>query len=433
MPAPTTAPKLALHGGPKTVTESLPPWPAFNEAEIAEAHATMTRSRESFSEACSALKGGITDKLEAKLAEWLGRRHILSTCGGGPALHIACLAAGVQLGDEVITTPYSWGQTVSCILQAGGIPIFADIDPERLTLDPASIEARITPRTKAIVLVHIYGQPADMKAIMALADKHDLVVIEDCAQAQGSREDGQYVGTLGHMSCFSIGSGKNLAAGDGGFLATDDDQLFQRCVLAGMHPGRAKRDITDEALKQQVDSLIYTYRISTFTAAIAYRQLDRLEELNTWRRRNMAALREQLADLPGIRPQALPADVDPAYHLCPWTFVADEVPGVARRQFMDALRAEGVPISGSYVGTPIHLRPIFQNKEWWLGNGYPWAAHPAGDSISYATGDCPVAEQRCAELDLMMGGSAWYQDLTPMVEQIGEAFRKVTAQLDQLG
>ncbi|MBM4049940.1 MAG: hypothetical protein FJ279_32995, partial [Planctomycetes bacterium] len=248
----------------------------------------------------------------------------------------------------------------------------------------------------------------------------------------GSRYKGKPVGTQGHLGCFSIGSGKNLAAGDGGMLVADDRDLFEKALLAGMHPGRTNREITNPELKARIDSLIYTYRINTFTAALALKQMDRLEETNGWRRRNAQQLREALSGVPGIRPVALPADRDPAWHILPWTFAAEDLPGITRGQYLKALQAEGVPIGGSYVGTPIHLRRIFQKKDWWLGRGYPWAASPRNEQIAYRKGDCPVAERRCAELDLMMGGGWAWKDVSPLIAQIVAAFRKVTAAPDRL-
>jgi dTDP-4-amino-4,6-dideoxygalactose transaminase len=422
--------KLAVLDGPKAVTAGAPNWPHFSDEEISAVTECLKRSREDWKWACSAAGGGPAEELESIFAEYLGRQHAVSTCGGGPALHIACMAAGVGLGDEVITTPYSWGQTSACILQAGGVPVFADISPRTLTLDPECIEDKVTDATKAIVLVHIYGVPADMDGVMEVARRHDLVVIEDCAQAQGSRYKGDLIGTHGDISCFSIGSGKNLAVGEGGMIATDERELYEKCLLAGMHPGRTKGEIEDPELSDRVDSLIYTYRIGTFSAALACRQMERLEEMNAWRRRNAAKLREELDDVPGIAPLDLPEGHDPAYHMIPWSFVPDDVPGVSRSQYVRALSAEGVPIGGSYVGTPIHLRRTFQRKEWWLGNGYPWAASDRGDDISYGRGDCPVAERRCSELDLRLGGGTWWKDVTPLIEQIGQAFRKVADQME---
>ena len=424
--------ELAIFGGEKTVTAKGLPWPCFSDDEIEAVRENLVRSRGDWRDACTAAGGGTSGKLEERFAASLGRKHAIATCGGGPALHIACMAAGVKLGDEVITSPYSWGQTVSCIPQAGGIPIFADIHPDTLTLDPTKIEPLITDRTRAIVVVHIFGLPADMDPIMAIAEKHGLMVIEDCAQAQGSHYKGTPVGTRGHLSCFSIGSGKNLAAGDGGMLVTDDDRLWQLALLAGMHPGRTNREITDPDLKEQIDSLILTYRINAFTAALALKQMDRVEDLNGWRRRNAARLAAALDGVPGIRPVTLPDIFEPAWHMLPWTFVADDLPGVSRTQYVKALVAEGVPINEGYVRTPIHLRYMFQHKQWWLGNGYPWAANPRGDEIVYRAGDCPVAERRCAEQDMMMGGGSWYTDLSELMDQIAAAFRKVTAQPERL-
>jgi len=423
---------LAIFGGAKVVTENGPPWPCFSDEEIQAVQQCMLKSRKDWRYACTACGGAVAEDLEKRFAKELGRQYAVSTAGGGPALHIACMAAGIGLGDEVITVPYSWGQTVSCILQCGGIPIFADIHPKTLTLDPAKIEPLITPWTKAIVLVNIFGIPADMDPIMEIARRHKLIVIEDCAQSQGSRYKGKPVGTRSDIACFSIGSGKNLAAGDGGVLVTDDRRLYELSLLAGMHPGRTGREIETPELKEWVDSFIYTYRIHAFTAALALKQMDRIEEMNEWRRRNAGRLAKGLESVPGIKPLDLPAHLDPAWHMVPWNFVPEELPGVSREQYLKALTAEGVPIFGSYVHLPLNLRKTFQEKHWWLGKGYPWAASARADKIVYRKGDCPVAEKRSAELDLTMGGSGWYKDVSALLDQIVAAFKKVTAKPEWL-
>ncbi|MCC7205641.1 MAG: DegT/DnrJ/EryC1/StrS family aminotransferase, partial [Phycisphaeraceae bacterium] len=367
------------------------------------------------------------------MADAMGRAFGIGTCGGGPALHIAAMAAGVEMGDEVITTPYSWGQTVACILQAGGVPVFADIDPRTLQIDPRKIEALVTPRTKAIVLVHLFGVPADMDAIMDVARRHNLLVIEDCAQAQGSRYKGKPVGSQGDLACFSIGSGKNLAAGDGGMILCDDRLLYEKALVAGMHPARTYKEVQIPEVREQISNLIYTYRINAFTAALAVKQMDRVEELNGWRRKNAQRLRELLKGVPGIRPLDLPKDLDPAWHIIPWTFVPEDFGGkVTRWQFVKTLQAEGVPIGPGYVGSPIYHRPIFQDKQWIFGKGYPWAASAENAARPYPKGLCPVAEKRCAEQDLIMGGGPWWRDVTPLLEQIAEAFRKVTSDPQKL-
>jgi dTDP-4-amino-4,6-dideoxygalactose transaminase len=427
----TQTEQLAVFGGEKTVTESLPPWPFVTDEEIEAVRQALIESRTDWSQICAAGPGGRAQELEERFASELGVAHAIATCGGGPSLHMACMSV-LEMGDEVITSPFSWGQTVSCILQAGGVPIFADIHPETLTLDPEKIEEKITEFTKAILLVHIGGIPADMDPIMEIARRHGLIVISDCAQAQGSLYKGRQVGSMAHYGCFSIGSGKNIAAGDGGMLVTDDRELYERALLAGMHPLRTVHQIAIPELKERIDSFIYTYRINALTAALALKMFDRLEQLNQWRRRNVAHLAEVLEGVPGIRPQDLPEHLDPAWHIAYWTFVGEGVPGVSREQYLTALQAEGVPIAGSYVGTPIHMRRTFQRKEFHYGKGYPWAANPRNEEIVYREGDCPVAEKRCRELDMLMYGGHCWKDVSSVTEQIGAAFRKVTAQIDRL-
>ena len=153
--------------------------------------------------------------MDKHFAEYLGVNHVVSVNSGCAAIHVALMAAGVKAGDEVIVPPYTWGQTVSPILQTNAIPVFADIDPETFNLDPAAVEARVSPHTKAVVVVHLCGGPAKMDAIMDVAERHGLMVIEDCAQAIGASYKGKGVGAWGHLGAFSIGNGKNLAAGDG--------------------------------------------------------------------------------------------------------------------------------------------------------------------------------------------------------------------------
>ncbi len=423
------AQQLAIYGGTRCVTESMPAWPRPNEEEAETVRENILKARENSLYMCAAAKGGPGRELEEFMQRQLGVPFAVATAGGGPALHIACMSA-IEMGDEVIATPYSWGQSVSCILQAGGIPIFADIDPRTLTLDPQSIEEKITPRTKAIVVVHIFGIPADMDAILEVARRHDLCVIEDCAQAHGSLYKGKPVGAFGDFGCFSLGSGKNIAAGEAGVLVTGDRDNYEGALLAGMHPARTGVEIEDPERRQWIDSLIYTYRVNALSAGLAVKMMDRFEDMNRWRRRNVQSLKVLLEGVPGINPVELPEHCDPAWHMCPWTFVAEEVPGVSREQYLKALKAEGIPISGSYVATPIHLRRTFREKRTHFGRGYPWSAHPDPDSITYRVGDCPVAEHRCAEQDMIMLGSAACVDLTPLLHQIADAFRKVTANLD---
>ncbi len=261
--------KLAIEGGQKEVTLNSPHWPMVGEEEIQAVVGALHKSQSDSSYLCSAGGGGPTREFEEKFAAFMGTKYAMCTCGGGPALHIAVMAAGVESGDEVIVSPYTWGQTVSCILQQNAIPIYADIDPDTYTLDAKSIEEKISPYTKAIVVVHIYGHPADMDPIMEVARRHNLKVIEDVAQATGAIYKGRRVGTIGDFGCFSIGNGKQMSGGEGGVLLTNDEQAYELANAVGLHPARQGGIVKDSELRHYMDSLIYTYRIHPLATVIA--------------------------------------------------------------------------------------------------------------------------------------------------------------------
>jgi dTDP-4-amino-4,6-dideoxygalactose transaminase len=423
---------LAIDGGEKAVTLNTgEPWPRAGEEEIEAVVAALRKSREDWEYLCSARGGGPTAEMEQRWAEFMGARFCMATNSGGAALHIAVMAAGVQAGDEVIVSPYTWGQTVSCILQQCAIPVFADIDPETYTLDPADVERKITPYTKAIVVVHLYGHPADMDGIMAVARKHGLKVIEDCAQATGAIYKGRRVGTLGDFGCFSLGDGKQISAGEGGCLLTNDEDLYEEALMVGQHPMRQGWQVKSEERRKWMDSLIYTYRIHPLSAVMIMQQLPHLDAWNAQRRRNHELLTEGLKDIPGIKGVKVADGCEHVYHQYSPTFVPEEVEGVSREVYVKALAAEGVPISLGYVRTPIYLRPRFQQKNYFYGKGLPWSLSQR--PIEYRPGDCPVAEHRCAHVELSSGGGPrWLGDQSALVRQILNAFEKVTGQRERL-
>jgi dTDP-4-amino-4,6-dideoxygalactose transaminase len=425
--------KLALFGGEKTVTRSPESWPRVGEEEIAAVVDALRKSSDDSRYLSAAGGGGPMEVFERNFAEFMGATMAMTTSGGGPALHIAVMAAGVQAGDEVIVSGYTWGQTVSCILQQNAIPVFADIDERTYNLDAATIESRITDSTRAIVVVHIYGHPADMDSIMAVAARHGLPVIEDCAQAVGAIYHGRRVGTIGHLGCHSIGDGKNMVGGEGGLLVTDDERLFELANLMGQHPARHGQVVKDENLRKYIDSLIYTYRIHPLAAVIANVQLRYLDQWNAERRRNADYLSRGLAEIPGIEPPYVAPGCEHVYHIYSPTFVASEVEGISRPRWVEAVAAEGVPISTGYVKVPVYLRPRHQEHAYFYGKGCPWNCHLARRVAEYHRGDCPVTERRCAEQELTIGGSvAWLGDQTALLDQYLDAFRKVSENLDAL-
>ena len=424
--------KLALLGGDSAVSLKEPVWPQIGEPEIAALNEAIEASQTDSTYFNSMSGEGPVAAFEVSMERYYGRAHAIATSSCAAALQVALYAAGVGAGDEVIASPYTWGQTVSPILHQLGVPVFADIDPDSYCMDPATIEAAITERTKAILVVHIFGHPADMDPIMDIARRHDLPVIEDCAQAMGAKYKGRAVGTLGDLACFSFGDGKQIIGGDGGCVLTDNDLFYQRLVAIGSHTSRQERDISDPELIPYIDSLTYTFRMHPIAAVIVNAQLDFLEQWHQERRRNHHRLSAGLAGIPCISPVAEADGVEHCFHIYGPSFVSAEAQGVSRETYVAAIEAEGVPFSMGYVREPIYLRKRFQDRRYFFGRGMPWAAHPGSGDL-YKRGDCPVAERRCAESELQVKWSSSLRgDQSALVDQYLDAFGKVAENLDEL-
>ena len=278
--------ELALLGGESAVTLERPLWPQLGAPEVAALNAAVEASHSDVNFLNSMPGEGPVASFEAHLRAYYGRGYAVATNSCAAALQMALYAAGVSAGDEVVVSPYTWGQTVSPILHQLGIPIFADIDPTSYCMRPDAVEAAIGERTKAILVVHIYGHPADMDPILEVARRYGLPVIEDCAQAMGARYKDRKVGTLGDLACFSFGDGKQIVGGDGGCVLTDDQRYRDRLVEIGSHPLRQQRDIEGPDVAPYIDSLTYTYRMHPLAAVLVDKQLDFLETWHAERRAN---------------------------------------------------------------------------------------------------------------------------------------------------
>ncbi len=288
-------------------------------------------------------------QFEEAFAEYCGVEYAVGVASGTAALFLALLAHGIGPGDEVITTPFTFFATGEAISQAGARPVFVDIDPVTYNIDPNLIEAAITPHTKAIMPVHLYGQPADMDAINAIADKHGLIVIEDAAQAHGSRYNGQRAGSLGHSACFSFYPSKNLGCyGDGGAVVTNDRQVVEEVAKLRNH-GRVT--------KYEHDELGYGHRLDGIQAAILGAKLPHLDDWNGGRRDRAARYAELLADLPVVIPEHLP-NTEPVYHC--YTIRLEE--DVDRDAVVNHLKARGVGV-GVHYPIPLHLQPAYRFLE----------------------------------------------------------------------
>ena len=426
--------ELALHGGPKAVEidtlEKLnlrPGWPIVGEEEIEEVVKTMRAG-----DISAAGGGGVMQEWEEAFAKYLKVDHVVATNSCCAAIHACLGACGVKPGDEVIATPYTWGQTVAPIMQQNAIPVFVDIDPRTYNLDPDRIEEQIRPQTRAILVCHICGHAADMDAIMKVAESYDVKVIEDCAQAIGASYKGRKVGTLGHMSAFSIGDGKNMVGGEGGMLTTNDEELYERALLVSMHPARTRSQIKDPKLQRWIDSMaVPTYRIHPLSCAIAKVQLKHLDGWNYWRNEHAKYFSKELEEFAGIEPAYESPDCFHVYHMYSPSYHGEELAGLSRDGYIKALRAEGVSI-GSYVNMPIHLRRRMQEHYYW-GRGCPWSCKFAVREVNYRKGDCPVAEERCEKRELNIGSINWYsKERRAIVDMYLEAFRKVHAQINKI-
>jgi dTDP-4-amino-4,6-dideoxygalactose transaminase len=371
------------------------------------------------------------DAAERNIAEWHGIERCLTTSSGHAALHAALIGLQITGGAEVITTPYTWGASTSPILYNNAIPVFADVDPETGLLDPDSVREAIGPRTEAILVTHIYGQPANMTALCQIAADHGLAVIEDGSQAHGSRHRGRRVGGFGDAAGFSCMGGKLLATSEAGYLVTQRDDVYWNAVISCQHaggtehPGRADEGGFPSDLRPYTDSLHLTYRLSVLNAVLLVHQLAKLDEENANRNRNRAWFVEAIG---GVRSVSVPVypDGDPVYHIVSLNFVAEHA-GVSKQTYLAALQAEGVP-AFAYVGTPLHrlerLRP---------GTHAPrtmWADQLKRAGIDYAGLELPGCDAK-VERSFEMSWN-WIDEDREAMNRLGAAFIKVEEQLESL-
>jgi dTDP-4-amino-4,6-dideoxygalactose transaminase len=353
----TTASTLAINGGAPAHTMAAPRYPTFDHAAFERIEAALADGPpQGLSKAHP-----IIDELETSLAAFHEVEHCLCASSGHGALQSALVGLEVTDGDEVITSPYSWGASVSCILHNDAVPVFADVLPDTGLLDPARLEAALTPRSRAILVPHLYGQPADMTAIMAFADRHDLFVIEDGSQAHGARHRGRPVGSFGHASGFSTNGVKPLATTEGGYMVTRVADIYWKATISCQHAGRgelvgrASEPGFPDQLRPFIDSLVYTYRPNILTAILTLDHLPRVNAENAARRRNAELFATHLEGVGSVRlPEHDPAD-ECVFHMVTLNFDAEHA-GVTRDAYLAALQAEGVP-AVAYVERGLHLSP----------------------------------------------------------------------------
>jgi dTDP-4-amino-4,6-dideoxygalactose transaminase len=292
-------------------------------------------------------QGRKVEEFEEAFAEFSGTRYAIAFNSGTAALHIALLTHGIGEGDEVITSPFTFISTANSILFTGAKPVFADIEEETFNISPDSIAQKITPRTKAIMPVHLYGQPCDMRSLMKIADEHGLIVIEDACQAHGAEYDGNKVGSFG-TGCFSFYPTKNMTTGEGGMITTNNKNIAEKARIIRNH-GQKERYFHE--------ILGYNYRMTDFVAAIGYCQLRKLEQFNQKRTGNAKILTEGLGEIRGLIPPYVKPNVKHVFHQ--YTVRVTNDFGISREELMVKLINKGVATK-IYYPLPIHKQPLYQ-------------------------------------------------------------------------
>lgn len=295
-------------------------------------------------------------EFEKMVADYVGAKYAVAISNGTSALHAACFAAGIQPGDEVITTPLTFAASANCVLYCGGTPVFADVDPKTYNIDPEDIRRKITDKTKAIIAVHLAGQPCDMDEIHKIAKEHDLLVIEDGAHALGSAYKGKKVGTLSDMTTFSFHPVKPITTGEGGMIVTDNEQFYQKMMLFRSHGITREENLMTRNdgpwFYQQLD-LGYNYRITDIQCALGCSQMKKLDRFLARRKQIVARYNEAFADCENIiTPYQLP-ETESGWHL----YIV-QVKNCDRRKVFEALREQGIAVNVHYI--PVYMHPYYQ-------------------------------------------------------------------------
>jgi dTDP-4-amino-4,6-dideoxygalactose transaminase len=366
---------------------------------------------------------------EKEWAEYFNVKHAISVNSATSGLYCAVGAAGIGPGDEVIVSPYTMSASSVAPLVYNAIPVFADIEEDYFCLDPESVEERITSRTKAIIIVDIFGQPYNVERIHAIAKKHNLLVIEDCAQAPGVKAGSRYAGTLGDIGIFSLNYHKHIHTGEGGVIVTDNDELADRVRLVRNH---AEAVIEKKGVSSLVNMLGFNYRMPELEAAIGREQLKKLPALLSERLANVSYLSNKLNTIPCLEPAKVREGCEHAFYVHAIKFDSN-LAGVHRDRFVEAVRAElaptelreseGVNIGSGYV-KPLYLQPLYQQRVAYGRDGCPWSCDKYQGKVSYSPGLCPVTEKM--HFDVLITHELFRPGMTHEdMDDVANAFTKV--------
>ena len=420
--------KLAINGGDKSVSHN---FSIYNSIGVEEQEAASKVVKSGIlsdflgAPGSNFLGGKYVKKFERNFEEKFEVTHSISVNSWTSGLIAAIGALGIEPGDEVLVTPWTMCASAISILHWNAIPVFVDIEEDTFCMDPEKITEKITERTKAILVVDIFGHSADMDPILAIAKEHNLKVISDCAQSPGARYKGKLAGTLGDIGGYSFNYHKHIHTGEGGMIVTNNDEYAEKCQLIRNHAEAAIVAHKDPDLTNMIG---YNFRLGEIESAMGIEQLKKLDQAISSRQKAAELLSENLKDIEAL---TIPIVRDDCSHV--YYFYAmkhnENIAGVSRDRVYDALIAEGVPfISKNYQN--LHMLPMFTEQQCYGTKNFPWSLN---DSVryEYGSGMCEVAERLNEKeyLGIFMVGSNFTDT---EINILGDAIRKVYSNLDEL-
>ncbi|MEO6845643.1 MAG: DegT/DnrJ/EryC1/StrS family aminotransferase [Chthoniobacterales bacterium] len=421
--------KLAINGGTPVRKDPLPVYRTIGEEEKRAVMEVMDSGNLSEFLGTWSPKffgGPKVQAFEAAWAKHFGVKHTVSVNSNTSGLNAAVGAAGVGPGDEVIVSPYSMSASAACAIVNNAVPVFADIDEETFNISAKTIAPLITARTKAIVVVDIFGHPADFVPIMELAKKHNLIVIEDAAQAPGATYQNRFAGTLAHIGVFSLNYHKTIHTGEGGVVVTNDAALAERIQLIRNH---AEVVVQGKGVENIVNMVGQNYRMTEIEAAIGIEQLKKLPALMAKRQKNAEYLTKHLKDIPGLISPSVREDSTHGFYVYPMRYIRKENAPM-RQALAAAIRAEGIPVGEGYV-EPIYLQPLYQRRIALGDKGAPFTKPYYDGEVKYDRGICPVTERMHFE-EVLIGDYCHANLEEKDMDDICAAYKKVFSQLETL-
>ncbi|MBP7461143.1 MAG: DegT/DnrJ/EryC1/StrS family aminotransferase [Candidatus Delongbacteria bacterium] len=409
---------LAIKGGTPLRQKNFPGWPLVDQAGMEEALLRVLRS-----DKWGSLHGNETRSFEQEYAQYHDAKYGVACSNGTVALRLALSALGIGPGDEVIVPAYTFVASAVTVLEVRAIPVFVDIDPETYTLDPRAVEAAITPKTKAIMPVHIAGRPADMDAMMDIAARHDLKVVEDAAQAWGASYKGRKVGAIGDCGCFSFQSSKNITSAEGGIILTNQAELADE-LASWANCGRKKGGLWYAHYLPAGNQ-----RLTEFQSALLREQMKSYPLQLEHRRRNARILEHKLAELPGIKLIPSSDDYQGSIHLFIIRYQKEFFRDIPKDQFIQALKAEGLMLHGGY-SLPLYRQPVFEESIY-FPHQCPIQCPFTHNPPDYRSLNLPNTERACRDEAIWIPQSIFLGTADDMTD-IAAAFEKVCVNHQEL-